>query len=86
MWEKKFVYVLNYLQIFKAVEKNNTRTHPLQQNKNAVLTTAAYFKVSTPVMSQGTITVLRLASFTKKGISSLKQKKWTAPLNFVYSN
>ena len=43
MWEKKFVYVLNYLQIFKAVEKNNTRTHPRQQNKNAVLTTAAYF-------------------------------------------
>ena len=45
MWNKKFVYVLDYLKIFKAVPKNNPRTHSPQQNKNAVLTTAAYFKV-----------------------------------------
>ena len=53
MWKKKFVYVLNYLKTFKAVHKNNPRTHSPQQNKKAVLTIAAYFKVSTPVKSQG---------------------------------
>ena len=52
MWKKKFAYVLNYLKTFKAV-KNNPRTHSPQQNIKAVLTTAAYFKVSTPVRSQG---------------------------------
>ena len=50
---KKFVYFTNYLKIFKAVQKNYQRTHSLQQNKKALLTTAAYFKVSTPVMLQG---------------------------------
>ena len=30
MWNKKFVYVLNYLKVFKAVHKNNPRTHLLQ--------------------------------------------------------
>ena len=53
MWKKKFVYFLNYLKIFKAVHKNNPWTHSPQQNEKAVLTTAAYFKVSTTVMSQG---------------------------------
>ena len=53
MWKKKFVCVLNYLETFKAVHKNHPRTHSLQQNKKAVLTTAAYFKVSTAVRSQG---------------------------------
>ena len=53
MW-KKIVYVLKYLKIFKAVQKNNPRTHSPQQNKKAVLMTAAYFfKVSTPIMPQG---------------------------------
>ena len=53
MWKKKFIYVLNYLKTFQAVHKNNLRTYSPQENKNAVLTTAAYFKVSTPVRSQG---------------------------------
>ena len=53
MWKEKFVYVLNYLKTFKAVHKNIPRTHSFQQNKKAVLTTAAYFKVSVPVRSQG---------------------------------
>ena len=44
MWKKKFVYVLDYLKKFKAVHKNKP-----QQNKKVVLTTTAYFKVSTPV-------------------------------------
>ena len=52
MWNKKFVYVLNYLKNFKAVHKNNPRMHSPQQNKTIVLTTAAYFKISTPVQSQ----------------------------------
>ena len=32
--------------------KNNPRMHSTQQNKKTVLTAAAYFKVSTSVMSQ----------------------------------
>ena len=51
--KEKVINVLNYLKTFKAVQKDNSRTHSLQQNKKAVLTTAAYFKVSTPVGSQG---------------------------------
>ena len=54
MWNKK---ILNYSNIFKAVYNNNPRTYSPQQNKQAVLTTAAYstaayFKVSTPLRSQ----------------------------------
>ena len=54
MWNKK---ILNYSKIFKAVYNNNPRTYSPQQNKQAVLTTAAYstaayFKVSTPLRSQ----------------------------------
>ena len=51
MSNKKFFSVLNYLKLFKAVHKKNSRTHSPQQNKKAVLSTAAYFKVSTPVRS-----------------------------------
>ena len=53
MRKKKFDYVLNYLKTFKALHKNNPRTHSPQQNKKAVLTVAAYFKGCTPVKSQG---------------------------------
>ena len=53
MSKEKFVYVLNYQKTFNAVHKNNPRTHLPQQNKKAVLTTAAYFKVPTAVKSQG---------------------------------
>ena len=35
------------------MHKNNAWMHSPQQNKKAVLTTAAYSKVSTPVRSQG---------------------------------
>ena len=48
MWKKKFFHILNYLKTFKAVNKNNPRVHSLQEHKNAVLTTAAYFKVPIP--------------------------------------
>ena len=66
MWNKNFVYILNYLKILKAVLKNNLRTHSLKQNKKAVLTTAAYFEVSTPSRKVAeTIIALRLPSFTK---------------------
>ena len=50
MWNKKFVYVL---KTFKAMNKNNPRTDSPQQNKKNVLATDAYFKVSTPIRSQG---------------------------------
>ena len=50
MWNKKFVYILDYLKKFKAVPKNNHS--PQQQQQKVLLTTAAYFKVSTPVMLQ----------------------------------
>ena len=47
---KKWVHVKE--KSFMAVLKKNPRTHSSQQNKKAVLTTAAYFKVSVPVRSQ----------------------------------
>ena len=53
MWKKEFVYVSNYLNTFKAVHKNNPQTHLPQQNKKGMLTTAASFKVSARVRSQG---------------------------------
>ena len=59
-WKKKFVYVLNCLKTFKAVHKNNPRTHLPQQNKKAVLMTAAYFKVFTPVRSQGQVSLVAI--------------------------
>ena len=61
------------ITIFSAAPKNNPRTHSPQQNKKAVLTTAAYFKVTTPVRSQRL--ALRLLSFSKKSVSSIKQNK-----------
>ena len=44
--KEKVFYVLNYLNTFKAVHKNNPQTQSSQQKKKAVLTTAAYFKVT----------------------------------------
>ena len=51
--QKKMIHVkekvclrLKFLKTFKALNKNNPRTHSPQQNKKAVLTTGAYFKVS----------------------------------------
>ena len=52
--KEKFVYFLIYLKNFKAVYKNNPRTHSLQQNKKTVLTKVTYFKVSTPIRSHRT--------------------------------
>ena len=51
--EKVCLRFISYLKTFKAVHRNNPRTHSPQQNKKAVLRTAAYFKVSTPVRTQG---------------------------------
>ena len=84
MWNKKFAYVLNYLKVFKAVPKNNLRTHSPQQNKKAVLTIAAYFKVPLVLRDNNR------ASFTflyQKGCFQYKiPQKWTPPLNSDYSN
>ena len=81
MWEKKFVYILNYLKTFKIVQKNNPRTYSLQQNKKAVLTTAAYYKVSAPVRSQGQ----NYSSFTfiyQKGCFQSKTEKVNSAMEF----
>ena len=47
MWNKKFCFKL--FEIFQAVHKSNPRMHSLKQSKKAMLTTAVYFKVSTPI-------------------------------------
>ena len=52
MLNKKFVYVLDYFQFNIAVNKNSPWANSLQQNKKAVVKTAAYFKDSNPVRSQ----------------------------------
>ena len=44
---KKLVYVLNNFKINKAAHKNNPRMQSPQQNKKAVLTKPAFFKVFT---------------------------------------
>ena len=44
--KEKVCLRLKFLKTFKALNKNNPRTHSPQQNKKAVLTTGAYFKVS----------------------------------------
>ena len=41
------------VQNFQALHKNNPRPHSLQQDKKAVLMTAAHFNVLTPTSSQG---------------------------------
>ena len=51
MLNQKFVYTLNYPKINKRAHKNKPGTHSPQQNKKAVLTTTANYKVSTPVRS-----------------------------------
>ena len=76
MWNKKFAYVLNYLKIFKAVHKNYPRTHSPQQNKirvdHSCLFQSLYFR--------------KVAETVKEGVSGIKQKKLTPPLNSAYSN
>ena len=58
MYNKKVPHVMNYLRTSKAVDKNNPQTYSPKQNKKAILTTAAYFKVSTPVRSQGQLSII----------------------------
>ena len=50
--EVKRFLCFKLFKIYKAVPKSNPRAHSPQQNEKAVMTTAAYFKVSTPVRSQ----------------------------------
>ena len=58
MLNQKFVYTLNDPKINKRAHKNKPGTHSPQQNKKAVLTTTANYKVSTPVRSISTAGVL----------------------------
>ena len=72
MLNKSFVYILNYFTIHKAAHKNNSRTHSSQQNKKAVLTTAAYCKVSAPVRSQRKeVTICYYKRLFKQGLKNL---------------
>ena len=50
--------------------------------------TAAYCKVSTPIrpQTQKPRFVYGFSSFTKKGVSGIKQEKRTPPLNSAYQN
>ena len=50
------------------MHKTNPRRHSPQQNKKPMLTTAAYFKVSTP------IEIVKNRN-SKKDVSGLKRKK-----------
>ena len=61
-------------EAINAEHKINPRVHSPQQNKTAVLTTDAYFKVSTPLHLQRQP---RLSLFAKEG----ETEKCTPPLN-----
>ena len=86
MWNKKFVYVLNYLKHFKAVPKNNPRMDSPQQNKKSCVGDNCLFQSLYCGKVAETITVLHLPLFPKKRVTHLKQKKWTPPLNSAYWN
>ena len=72
MWNKKFVYVLSFLKIFKEVHKSNSWMYSLQKNKKtkkkqkSLLTAPVYFKTSNPVISQ--------RERVKNVVSGIKQK------------
>ena len=58
-FKKKLIHVkqkvsirFRLFKIVKALSKNIPRRHSPEQNKKAVLNTAAYFKVSTPIRLQ----------------------------------
>ena len=59
--------------------------HSPQQNKKAFL---QQLPISKSLLRKvaGTVIALFLPLFTKKGVSSLKQKKWKLLLDFAYSN
>ena len=70
-----FVYVLNYLKIFKAVPKSYPRTHPPQKNLKSRVDDSCQFQSLYSRKVAETIIVLLLPLFTKKGVSGIKQKK-----------
>ena len=72
------------LKIFDAVPKNNPQTYPPQQNKKAILTTASYFIVSTPVRSQ-TITKIFYNLVYQKECFRYKTEKVSTIMDFRIS-
>ena len=77
MWNKKFVQVLKYLNIFKAMHK--------KQPTDALAVTKQKSGVDDSCLFQ--IFYSRTVTETvKKDVSGIKQKKWTPPLNSAYSN
>ena len=85
MWKKKFVYLLDNLKTFASAQKQSTDALTETKLKNRVDNTCLLQSLNSRKIAR-TITELRLPSFTKKGVSSIKQKKWTVPLNSEYSN
>ena len=59
------------------VPKNNPRAHSPQYNKKAVLTTAAYFKVSTPVSNHASFNFVY-----QKGYFQYKTEKVNSTIEF----
>ena len=84
MWNKKFVYILDYLKKFKAVPKNNPLTTTTTTKSPA--DDGCLFQSLYSCNVAKTIIGLRSPSFTKKGVSSIKQKNVSTPLNSAYSN
>ena len=78
----KFVYVLNYLKFLRQCPKAVHRRTLLNKIKKACWRQLPISKSK----AAETIIVLCLPSFTKKGLSSIKQKKWTPLFNSAYSN
>ena len=84
----KWAYLrFTLIKFFEVIPKNNSGTHSPQQNKKAVcVDDICLFQSLCSRKVAETITVFSLPSFTKKDVSSIKQKKWTPPLNSAYSN
>ena len=83
---ERSLFVLNYLKTFKAVRKNNQRTHSPQHNKKSCVDDSYLFLGLYSRKVAGRVIALGLPSFTKRDVSTLKQRKLTAPLNSPYSN
>ena len=77
---ERSLFVLNYLKTFKAVRKNNQRTHSPQHNKKSCVDDSYLFLGLYSRKVAGRVIALGLPSFTKSDVSALKQIKLTAPL------
>ena len=77
MW--KFFYVLNYLKAFKALNKNNPRTHTRQQNKKKPCWRQLPISKS---LVAGTIIYFSLTFVYQKGCFRYKAEKENTTIEF----